>query len=404
MVAETASDGSPRKRVLIIVQNLPVPLDRRVWLECQALVAAGYEAMVICPREPGARPVRYLDGVWIYTYPPPPATRGVLSFVVEFAYCWLRTALLAQQIWCLHGFDVIQACNPPDTYLLLALRYRRRGVRFVFDQHDLCPEVFEARFGRRGLLYRAVRLLERATYATAHRVIATNESFREIAVRRGRRDPADVSIVMSGPDPDRMRRGEPAPELRNGRRHLVCYLGIMGPQDGVDRLLRAARRLVHDLGRQDTQFAILGFGDCEAQLRGLASELDLDPWVTFTGRVDAAAIRQWLSTADIGVTPDPKNEFNDRATMNKTLEYMAHCLPVVATDLVETRRSAADAAVYVRTEDEMAAAIAGLLDDADRRRALGAAGRARVESQLSWQRQAPAYVRTFDLLLEGSVR
>ncbi|WP_331272919.1 glycosyltransferase family 4 protein [Motilibacter deserti] len=386
-------------RVCVIVQNMPYSLDRRVRAECSSLVAAGYGVSVICPAGEGEAARYELDGVHVHTYAPPPATSGALSYIWEFAYCWIRTALLSLYVLRKHGFDVIQACNPPDTYWLLALLYKPFRKRFVYDQHDLCPEVFEARFGRRGLLYRAVRVLERGSYRVADKVVATNTSYRQIAMTRGRRSASDVRIVMSCPDPSRLRPGPAVPELRAGRRFLVTYLGIMGPQDGVDRLLRAIAHYVHVLGRTDCQFGLLGYGDSLPALRELADKLEIGPWVTFTGRVGPDEVRRWLSTADLGITPDPKCDFNDRSTMNKTLEYMAHGLPVVATDLVETRRSARGAAAYVTTEEELAEQVAALLDAPAKRKEMGALGRERIERTLYWDKQAIRYVGLFDELL-----
>ncbi len=392
--------GSRSPGVLIVVQNLSVPLDRRVWQEARSLVAAGYVVSVICPRGEDEPAFRRLEGVDIYTYAPPPQARGVLGFATEFAYCWLRAALLSLKVARRARFDVLQACNPPDTYWLLGLLHKLRGRRFVYDQHDLCPEVYEARFGARGLLYRMLLMLERATYRTSDAVIATNESYRGVALRRGGLKKTDVAVVRSAPDPDVMYRGEPVPELRHGRAHLVCYLGIMGPQDGVDRLLGAIDVLVHTLGRTDVHFGLLGFGDCLEELRETVRRRELDDVVTFTGRADAGVIHEWLSTADLGVTPDPPNRFNDLSTMNKTLEYMAHELPVVSFALTENSRSAGEAGLVVDDDDEaLATAIADLLDDPDRRRAMGKVGRARIESQLSWQSQVGTYVGVFDRLL-----
>lgn len=409
----TATVGSARRRrrwrtrhgaarVLIIVQNLPVPLDRRVWLECRSLVAAGYGVSVICPRADGGPAYQELEGVRIHTYPPVPPTDGVLSYVCEFAYCWLRSFLLALRVAVRDRFDVIQACNPPDTYFALALPFKVLGVPFVFDQHDLCPEVYQSRFVRdRGALLAGVRWLERCTYAVADHVIVTNESYRAVALARGRKASESVTVVRSGPDPERMRRGTPRPELKAGRKHMCCYLGVMGPQDGVDLLLRSLRVLVHDLGRRDCHFALLGFGDCLQSLRGLASELDLDDWVTFTGRADDEMIRAYLSTADIGLSPDPKNPLNDVSTMNKTMEYMAFSLPGVAYDLTETRVSAERSAIYVEPNDIVAyaRAISDLLDTPATAEVMGRIGRFRVEHDLAWQHQARAYVAVYDRLL-----
>lgn len=387
-------------KALIIVQNLSVPTDRRVWLECQALIRAGWGVTVICPRGAGEPAHRELDGVSIHTYAPPRQAKGLFGFVWEFMYCWLRTALLSVRVARNEGFDVLQACNPPDTYWLLARFYRLFGKRFVYDQHDLCPELLEVKFGRRGPLYRVQLWLERWSYRSADHVVVTNDHCATIANTRGDVPLDQVSVVRSAPDPEAMFRGPASPELRNGREHLVCYLGIMGAQDGVDRLVKAIDQYVHVLGRHDTQFGLLGFGDCLDDLRQQVTRLGLDDHVTFTGKVGMDEISRWLSTAALGVTPDPKNDFNDYATMNKTLEYMAYSLPVVSFDLVETRRSAEDAALYIDRDDDLAYAqgIAALIDDPARRRLMGKIGRSRIEDELCWSIQARTYVGVYEQL------
>ncbi|UFU02390.1 glycosyltransferase family 4 protein [Ruania suaedae] len=393
--------------VVIIIQNLPLRLDRRVRNECSALLDAGYRVSVICPKEePGEADRHEIDGVAVHSYQAPVGARGPLSYAREFVICWLQAARLSLRVNREAPFDVLQACNPPDTYWLLGALWKVRGRRFVFDQHDLCPEVFEARFGRRGPLYRALLWLERRTYRVADRVISPNPAYREVAEARGGVPRRRTAVVMSTPDAGRMRRGEDHPELRGTSDHLVCYVGIMGPQDGVGALLAAIDAYVHQLGRLDTRFALLGFGDSLEGLRGECSRLGLDRWVTFTGRVDHEELGRWLSSADVGVTPDPQNEFNHRSTMNKTLEYMAHEVAVVATDLRETRRCAAGAAVYVSGEDpaESARAIAELLDDPARRARMGRIGRARIETELAWALQARNYVRVFDALTATPAR
>jgi len=327
--------------------------------------------------------------------------------VYEFAYCWIRTALLSIRVLRRHGIDVLQTCNPPDTYFLLALIHRLHGTLFVFDQHDLCPEMFQSRFGRSsGPLIWGLRTLERATYALADHVITTNESYAEIVQTRGHKTSEEVTVVRSGPDAAAMRPGEPVPELRRGRAHLVCWLGIMGPQDGVDFALRAAAHYVHQLERDDCHFAFLGFGDALADLRELAAQLRLDAHVEFTGRVGPQDIGRYLSTADVGLVPDPKSSYADLSTHNKTLEYMAFAVPVLTTDLKETRFSAGDAAAVVPHDDVdgFATTLAGLLDDPARRAAMGRAGRRRIEDELAWEHQAPKYVRVFDRLGAGGAK
>jgi glycosyltransferase involved in cell wall biosynthesis len=391
------------RRVLIIVQNLPVPLDRRVWLECQALTAQGYSVSVICPKGPGDPSRQLLDGVAIYKYRPAPEAKGLTGFVVEFAYSWLRTAALSVRVRRQRGFDVIQACNPPDTYWLLAWLWRSRGVRFVFDHHDLNPELFISRFGRPRTLsariqYRGLVWLERMTYRIADRAIATNGSYKHLAVTRDKMAPELVTVVRSGPDTRAMRPIFPPPGIREGADHLLVYLGIMGPQDGVDQVLEVMDELVHRRRRTGVKAVLMGFGDCLEDLKAQSTRLGLDDHVRFTGRVGPDTIADYLSAADLGVCPDLKTPLNDLSTMNKTMEYMAYALPSVSFDLAETRVSGGDPAVYVPSGDvgAFADAVEALLDDPGRRVALGRAARARVSSELDWQAQAKAYVGVFD--------
>lgn len=393
------------RRVLIIVQNLPVPFDRRVWLECQSLRAAGYGVSVVCPKGEGDPKQHVVEGVALFKYRPYSPTQSQLGFLAEYLYSFVMTAWLTVKVWRRHRFDAIQICNPPDIFWPLVFLFGVvAGTRSVFDQHDLCPELYESRFpdGAR-LPYHGLRMLEWCTYRASDRVIATNGSYQAIALDRGGKRPHQVTVVRSGPDPDRLRRQAPDPALRRGRRFLVCYIGVMGPQDGVDIAVRAAAKIVHQLGRKDIAFTLMGTGDCFEELVALRDELDLAGFVEFPGRVPDDLAFRVMSTADVGLSPDPKNPLNDLSTMNKTMEYMAFELPVVAFDLRETRVSAGAAAVYVEPNDTnlYATAIVELLDAEARRRSLGELGRARVENELSWNRQRPAYVGVYDRLLNG---
>lgn len=393
---------APTPRVLMIVQNLPLPGDRRVWLECQALVAAGYQVAAITPRGRNDPDYELLDGVHLYKYDPPPTTSSTWSFFREFLVCWLKTLWLALTVRRRHGFDVIQACNPPDTYFALAALFKPFGVQFVFDQHDLCPEVYLSRFAAPSrVLTRALLLLERLTYRTADAVISTNESYKRVAIERGAVAPEDVTVVRTGPDEQRMRRGPARPELRAGRRYLVAYIGVMGPQDGVDTLVEAVDEVVHGLGRTDVTFAIMGGGDSWNELRASVTARGLDEYVYMPGRVTDEELFDHLSTADVGVCPDLPGPLNDVSTMNKTMEYMAFEVPVVAYDLPETRVSAAEAAVYVGEPSARALAVAlcDLLDRPQDRTRMAEAGRRRVEDVLAWRHQSGAYVATFDRLV-----
>jgi len=387
MSASPGRTGPRAGRVLILVENLTVPFDRRVWLESKALTSAGWQVSVICPTGPPWT-ARYeqLEGIHIYRYPAPPPTRGALSYLWEFAYCWCATALLSVRVAAERGFDVIHACNPPDTFFALGALYKLFGVKFLFDQHDLSPEVYVSRFGKEGFWYQALRFLERMTYATADVVISTNESYKETAIARGWMDPADVYVVRSGPETGRFVGMAPDPALKRGRPYLVAYLGVMAPQDGVDYLLRAARVLIEMRGARDTSFTLIGSGDSFDDLTALTKELGLDDVVTFTGRIPDAEVEAILSTADVCVGPDPKNPLNDVSTMNKILEYMALGRPIVAFDLRETRYSAGEGALYAVPNEvsDMAGKINCLLNDPAQRAAMGAYNRARFQNGMAW--------------------
>ena len=298
-------------------------------------------------------------------------------------------------------FDVIQACNPPDLLFLVALPFKLRGARFVFDHHDLVPELFRSRFGAGGPLLWATELLERATFRMADHVISTNESYRHVALTRGHMAPERTTVVRSAPDLTRFVPVPPDDTLRRGREHLVCYLGVMGPQDGVDYALRSLASLRDDLGRDDVQAAFLGHGDAWDDLVALAHELGLDDRVEFTGRVSDEDVARYLSTADVCLAPDPKNPLNDVSTMNKIVEYMAMSRPLVSFDLIEARVSAGDAAVYATPNDEreFARLIAELLDDPERRGHMGALGRQRVEQELSWEHSRRNLLEAYETLL-----
>ncbi len=375
-------------RILVLVENLSVPFDRRVWQESRALVEAGHEVVVMCPRgtKRDTEPHAVIEGVEIHRYPLEAATGGPLGYVKEYGAALFHSLRLAFRAGRTGRFDVIHACNPPDLLFLVALPFKVRGTRFLFDHHDLVPELFESRFGGKGLLYKVSVVMERLTFAMADVVISTNESYREVAIRRGRMAPEHVHVVRSAPDLSRFTPVPPDPSLKRGKPHLVCYLGVMGPQDGVDYALRAIARLRDDLGRDDVHAAFIGSGDAFDDLVALSRELGLEDRVEFTGRVPDATVQAYLSSADVCLAPDPLNPLNDVSTMNKIVEYMAMSRPIVSFDLREARVSAGDAALYATPNDEgeFASLVAELLDDPARRAQMGALGRERVERSLSW--------------------
>ncbi|GAA2753252.1 MULTISPECIES: glycosyltransferase family 4 protein [Kitasatospora] len=382
----TRGDGRGR-RALILVENLSVPFDRRVWQECTTLRAAGWTVDVICPKgsKRDTEPEAVIDGVRIHRYPLRAATGGPAGYLREYGSALWHTMRLARRVG---PVDVVHACNPPDLLFLPALWLKRHGARFVFDQHDLVPELYLSRFDRgEDLLYRGVCALERLTYRAADVVLATNESYRDVALHRGGRRPDDVFVVRSAPDTERFRPVPPEPELKRGKPHLLCYLGVMGPQDGVDYALRALAKLRDECGRTDWHAVFVGGGDTFDAMVELSRRLGLSEQVEFTGRVPDADLVRYLSTADVCLSPDPRNPLNDVSTMNKVLEYMVMGRPIVSFDLREARVSAGDAAVYAPADDEarFAELVALLLDDPEKRALMGKIGQERINGPLAWR-------------------
>ncbi|MGI8886652.1 MAG: glycosyltransferase family 4 protein [Gaiellaceae bacterium] len=375
-------------KALILVENLPVPFDRRVWQEARSLTEAGYEVTVICPQGRGrdTEPHIVLDGVDIHRYPLDAAGGGALSYAREYAAALSRTASLIRKRSRSIAFDVVQVCNPPDALILTAWSLRRRGTAVIFDHHDLVPELFVSRFGRRGALYRATLVAERLAFRLAHVVLSTNESYRRVALERGHKQPEDVFVVRSAPDAKRFSSVPADDILRRGQRHLLAYLGVMGPQDGVDNALRALAILRQT--RTDWHAIFIGSGDVFEQMRTLAAELGLAESVEFTGRIPDEDVIRILSTADVCLAPDPLNPLNDVSTMNKIIEYMALSRPIVSFDLTEARVSAGGAALYAAPNDidDFARRIDELLDSPSLREEMGKSGRRRFEDEISWSR------------------
>jgi glycosyltransferase involved in cell wall biosynthesis len=400
----TESAGN-RRKVLIIVENLPVPFDRRVWQEATTLERAGYGVSVICPTGKGYETRREtLQGINIYRYRLPLEAKGFAGYVIEYGWAIIVQFYLAWKVLFQNGFDVIHACNPPDNIFLIGAFFKLFGKKFLFDHHDINPELFEAKFGKRGALYRALLFMERLTFMTANVSIATNESYRDIAISRGRMDAEKVFIVRSGPDLDRVRPMPANPALRNGRKYLVGYVGVMGEQEGIDYLLRAVRIIVHERNRDDIHFGLVGGGTELPQMKQYAEELGVADYVTFTGRVPDEPMLEMLSTADVCVNPDVANAMNDKSTMNKIMEYMALGKPVVQFDLLEGRRSALEASVYAKKNDEtdFANKILELIDDEARRKSMGDFGRRRVEEELQWSFEAPKLLEAYETLFSES--
>ncbi len=388
-------------RILHLSENLTLPFDRRVWMELNALRGAGYEVSAICPMGVGGEaPYEVLNDIHIWRYPPPPETTGFVSYVWEFLYCWLQTLRLTLMVLARRGFDVLHTANPPDTFWAIALPFKLFGVKFVFDHHDLCPELYLSRFGEQragSVPHRLLQWLEKMQFRVADMVISTNESYRQVALSRGGKSADQVYVVRSGPSHQRfatVRAADPA--CKRGKPYLVAYLGVMAPQDGVDHLVRAARVLASQ--RSDVTFTFIGAGDSFEDLKALSHALGLDDICVFTGRVPDADVERVLASADVCVSPDPRNPLNDVSTMNKVLEYMACAKPVVCFDLREHRHSAREGALYAEPnrDEDLAAKISQLLDDPALRERLGAYNRQRFLDVLAWEHNAGRLLQAYE--------
>jgi glycosyltransferase involved in cell wall biosynthesis len=403
--ASSVSEFSkPRRRVLIIVENLPCPFDRRVWQEARTLTAAGYSVSIICPKGKGyEKSYEELEGIAIYRHPQPFEARGALGYLLEYSWALIAEFMLSLRVLMDRGFDAVHACNPPDTLFLIGGFYKLFGKKFLFDHHDINPELYEAKFNRRDFFYRLIVMLERLTFRTADVCVATNESYRRIAIERGKRRPEKVFVVRSGPDLNRLKILPPNPVLKHGRRYLVGYVGVMGRQEGIDGLLTAIQHIVVAMRRTDIHFGLVGGGTELQAMRGLAQELGIADYVTFTGRVPDDELLAMLNTADVCVNPDVANEMNDKSTMNKIMEYMALGKPIVQYDLTEGRVSAQDASLYARRNDpiDLAHKIVQLLDDEPLRLKMGAIGRERVRNTLAWEHEAPRLLAAYESLFES---
>lgn len=393
-----------RKRVLIIVENLTMPLDRRVWQEARTLRDAGYTVSVICPK--GAqytKPYEVLEGIHVFRHPLPIEADGAAGYALEYAMALFWEFVLSVKVYFKVGFDVVQACNPPDLLFIVAGFWKYLfGKPFIFDHHDINPELFEVKFGRRGFFHRLLLAAERATFGRADVSIAINETFKDIAVERGGMERERVFIVRSIPDLSYFKRVQGNTALKNGRRYLAGYCGVMGAQDGVDMLIRAMAHLVHDLGRRDIQCGIVGSGTEVPNLKRLTGELKLDDYVTFTGFVPSGEPHlAALSAFDIGVIPDPKNVFNDKISMNKVFEYMTLGIPFVQFDLIEGRRAAGDASLYALecTPEGLGREIVRLADDEALRADLIAKGQERRHGVLRWEPEKARLLAAYEMAL-----
>ncbi len=387
------------KRVLIIVENLPVPYDRRVWQEATTLKKNGYCISVICPKSKGfTKWHETLEGIFIYRHPLPPEGNSTVGYALEYTMALFWQMLLAWHVFFRRGFDVIHACNPPDNIFLIALPFKLLGKKFVFDHHDINPELFKAKFGHEGLLYKILLLWERLTFRFADVSIATNESYRNIAIKRGKMKPNRVFVVRSGPDLNKLKMIEPTQSLKAGKKFLAGYIGIMAQQDSIDGLLRIIEYIIHKRQRCDIHFLLIGDGPELEAMKEYAESLKISNFITFTGFLSGSELHKAMSSIDIGLSPDEENEYNDKCTMNKIMEYMAFGKPLVQYDLKEGRYSAEKASVYAESGNEVdfANKILMLIDNEELRNEMGKIGRYRIEKLLNWQCEEPKLLQAYE--------
>jgi glycosyltransferase involved in cell wall biosynthesis len=393
-----------KKRVLIIVENIPVPFDRRVWKESTSLQADGYEVSVLCPRGKGyRRGHEVIEGIHVYRHPMPREGNGPLGYLYEYGCALFWEFLYSWWIYFRRGFDVIQGCNPPDDIFLVALPFKLLGVRYIFDHHDAIPELYLSKYERQDVLYKIQVWLEKLTYRFADVVMATNNSYRDLATSRGGVAPDKVFVVRNGPDPRTFKPVPPNVALKHGKPYLVGYVGNMGTQEGLDILLDAAAQ-IKDFGRRDVHFTCVGGGPALAELRQAAKDKGLEDMVNFTGRIPDEQLLEILSTADLCVNPDKPCKMNDISTMIKITEYMALGKPIVQFDLKEGRFTAMEASVYADDQlgaKDFAEKILHLLCDGEARRHMGQFGRKRIEEALAWEYSVPHLLAAYERALNN---
>jgi glycosyltransferase involved in cell wall biosynthesis len=388
--------NTEKGKILIIVENLPVPFDTRVWQEATTLAANGYTVSVISPK--GKKYVKeeeLLEGVHVFRHDLPAEGNGPVGYFKEYIGALRAEIRLAKIIYKKIGFDVIQGCNPPDNIYLVAKRFKKYGVKYVFDHHDICPELFEAKFGKKkGLLYRSQLYLERKTYKYCSFAFVTNESYKKIAISRGHMDPEKVIVLRSGPKLERLKIQPPKNNIKRGKQYMVGYLGVIGQQEGIEYILEAAKYCKEVLNRNDIYWGIVGGGPHVDKLKEICKKMNLNDCVEFTGRVSDQKLLDYLNTADVCVNSDSYNSMNDKSTMNKILEYMALGKPIVQFELTEGHYSAQNASLYAEQNNsiDMAKKITFLLDNPAKRKEMGELGRSRIVNELSWEHTSKALV------------
>ena len=397
-----------QSKILIIVENLPVPRDIRVWNEARSLRAAGYQVSVLCPMGKGFEAAyELIDGVHVYRHPMPKEGHGALGYLREYGCALIWEALYSSWIYLRRGFQVIQGCNPPDDVFLVALPFKLFGVKYIFDHHDVCPELYLSKYGRRDLFYKVQIWLEKATFRLSDVVISTNNTYRKLAITRGGMQETDVFVVRNGPD---LRTFQPVPSkpaLKFGKQFLVGYVGNMDSQEGLDILLDAVLEL-KNRGRNDIHFTCIGGGPGLQDLRKMTQDKDLEDMVRFTGRIPDAELLDILSTADVCVNPDRPCMMNSMSTMIKIMEYMALGKPIVQFEGAEGRFSAQESSLYCDGDGNLAANFAEkilwLLDHPEERARMGEFGRRRVETELAWEYSVPHLLAAYERVLRKTRR
>lgn len=390
-----------KKHVLIIVENLPLPFDRRVWQEANTLAENGAKVSIICPKMKGyTKSYERINGIDIYRHPLPVEAKGFMGYIAEYFLAFFWEFILSWKIFFKKRFHVIQGCNPPDTIFFVALFFKIFGVKYVFDHHDISPELYIAKYNKKGFFYKMLLLMERLTFITANFSIATNESYKEIAIRRGKMADGKVQVVRSGPKLDRLKLTSGNEKYKKGRSFLVGYVGVIGAQEGLDLLLDSVKQIISK--RSDVQFAIVGGGTDLEQIKKMSAELELNDYVDFYGRVDDATLVDVLNTADVCVNPDRPTIMNDLSTMNKIMEYMALKKPIVQYDLKEGRFSAQNASLYAENTNttDFAEKIIWLLDHPEQRKEMGEFGYNRVVNELSWEYESKKLINFYKRVLK----
>lgn len=396
---------SKERKVLIIVENLPVPFDTRVWQEATTLAANGYTVSVISPKGKGYTAEKeMIDGVHVYRHDLPTEGNGAIGYLKEYSTALREEIRLAKKVYKEVGFDVIHGCNPPDDIYLVAKHFKKYGVKYVFDHHDICPELFEAKFGHTsGPLYFSQIFMERQTYKNCTFAFVTNESYRKIAIERGKMDSEKVIVLRSGPKLERMKIQPPVESIKRGKKYMVGYLGVIGQQEGIEYILEAAKYCKEVLDRNDIFWGIVGGGPHVAALKEQCTQMGLDDCVEFTGRVPDQQLLDYLNTADVCVNSDTYNSMNDKSTMNKILEYMALAKPIVQFELTEGHYSAQEASLYAEQNNakDMADKIIYLLENPEVRKKMGEFGRNRVVNELSWEHTSKALLEGYEKFFTG---